>query len=264
MKWTKAYFLVICVLVFTGGCIAQTKPDKVSHAEPLYYDLVRDLGARKGEREINAGAGFSGTSQYKQQAYLVEYEFAPINRLGFEIEADFDFFKSVNPTLEAPGNKLEGLRFSSQYSFLVSTQYQTTLAAGYTQIMEFTGFENYGKTNLLTGTVYNPFFIAAKRWEQHFHSLIYISPLVEHNFLSNTVCLSGQINTSFHYIFPGTKHFIGVELNKEINANGFKMTIRPQVKFKLLPQLALGLAAGIPANTHSGGFSCFFRLIYEP
>ena len=29
------------------------KPDKVLHAEPLYIDLIRDLGARKGEKEYN-------------------------------------------------------------------------------------------------------------------------------------------------------------------------------------------------------------------
>lgn len=27
------------------------EPDKVLHAEPLYIDLIRDLGARKGEKE---------------------------------------------------------------------------------------------------------------------------------------------------------------------------------------------------------------------
>ena len=29
--------------------------DKVLHAEPLFIDLIRDLGARKGEREWNIG-----------------------------------------------------------------------------------------------------------------------------------------------------------------------------------------------------------------
>ncbi|MGB5238328.1 MAG: hypothetical protein WBM43_03095 [Flavobacteriaceae bacterium] len=28
-----------------------SKPDKVLHAEPLYIDLIRDLGVRKGEHE---------------------------------------------------------------------------------------------------------------------------------------------------------------------------------------------------------------------
>ena len=31
------------------------EPDKVLHAEPFYIDLIRDLGARKGEKEWNVG-----------------------------------------------------------------------------------------------------------------------------------------------------------------------------------------------------------------
>ena len=33
------------------------KPLKLHHAEPLYIDLMRDLGARKGEREWNVAMG---------------------------------------------------------------------------------------------------------------------------------------------------------------------------------------------------------------
>ncbi|HAI17051.1 MAG TPA: phosphoribosylformylglycinamidine synthase, partial [Xanthomarina gelatinilytica] len=31
------------------------EPLKILHAEPLYIDLIRDLGARKGEKEWNIG-----------------------------------------------------------------------------------------------------------------------------------------------------------------------------------------------------------------
>ena len=34
------------------------KPDKVLHAEPLYIDLIRDLGARKGNRNGTLVSGF--------------------------------------------------------------------------------------------------------------------------------------------------------------------------------------------------------------
>ena len=37
--------------------IVKKLPPKVDHAEPLYIDLMRDLGARKGEAEINVGFG---------------------------------------------------------------------------------------------------------------------------------------------------------------------------------------------------------------
>ena len=34
-------------------------PDKVLHAEPHYGDLIRDLGAGKGEKEWNRGVGLT-------------------------------------------------------------------------------------------------------------------------------------------------------------------------------------------------------------
>ncbi|HAL54345.1 MULTISPECIES: hypothetical protein [Sphingobacterium] len=46
--------LFICALVTSVAGLAQENkslPDKVHHAEPLYNDLVRDLGARKGEKD---------------------------------------------------------------------------------------------------------------------------------------------------------------------------------------------------------------------
>jgi hypothetical protein len=135
----------------------------------LFFDLVRDLGARKGEKELNVGADFKHHKDYRKYVYLVEYEFAPIDRLGLEIEADFSFYSKGTPNITAAGNKLEALRFSSQYSFYVSTKYQTTLAIGYTQIVEFTDFKNYGKNDLVSATLYSPFFVAAKRWEKNWH-----------------------------------------------------------------------------------------------
>ena len=53
-------------------------PNKVTHAEPLYIDLIRDLGARKGEREWNVGLGLTDRSDYDEYITLVEYEWAPI------------------------------------------------------------------------------------------------------------------------------------------------------------------------------------------
>jgi len=43
--------------------LPNAKP-KVLHAEPLFIDLIRDLGARKGEREWNVGFGFQDETKY--------------------------------------------------------------------------------------------------------------------------------------------------------------------------------------------------------
>lgn len=265
MKTIKTYLTLAFLSVLTNNSLAQTnaKLDKVSHAEPLYFDLVRDLGARKGEKEINIAADFSKSKNHNEYAFLVEYEFAPINRLGLEVEADFSFFKRTGNTSEILSSKLESLRFSAQYSFLVSTKLKTTLAVGYTQILECTDFNLYGKENLITATVYNPFFVAAKRWGSQFHTLIYIGPLLEHHFLKDNLDLNWQINASAHFVVPGTKHFIGIELNEEIINNKSEITIRPQVKIKFNEKLALGIVTGLPVNHKKENYSSFFRIIYE-
>ena len=61
------------------------KPDKVLHAEPLFIDLIRDLGARKGEKEWNVGLGLTDNLKFDAYEALIEYEWAPIDRLGFEV-----------------------------------------------------------------------------------------------------------------------------------------------------------------------------------
>jgi hypothetical protein len=242
---------------------AQKHIEKVSHAEPLYMDLVRDLGAHKGEKEFNWGADFTKKKQYNKSAFLVEYEFAPINRLGLEVEADFSFYDAKKKQKSVPNNIMEGLRLSSQYSFFVSTQQKISMAVGYTQILEFTEFKFYGKESLLTGTVFNPFFIVAKKWNNNFNTLIYTSALVAPNFSTNKINLNWQINTSLLYTLPRTHHFVGVELNKELTQGAFEMTVRPQLKFKCNEKLAIGLVCGIAIQKAEEKYSAFMRIIYE-
>ena len=74
------------------------KPDKVLHAEPLYIDLIRDLGARKAEKEWNVGLGLTDNLRFDSYQALVEYEWAPIDRLGLEVELPFTFYSPLNGT----------------------------------------------------------------------------------------------------------------------------------------------------------------------
>jgi hypothetical protein len=45
--------------------------DKVLHAEPLFIDLIRDLGARKGEKEWNIGLGLTDRTRYDEYTALI-------------------------------------------------------------------------------------------------------------------------------------------------------------------------------------------------
>src|SRR5690625_1792051 len=162
----RKYSVLIVVAFINIVSYAQTEeetelPVKVHHIEPLYIDLVRDLGARKGEKEINIGGEFVNTSSYSIFKTLAEYEFAPINRLGLEVEADFSFYDGYANSGDIPGNKLDELKLSAQYSFYVSPKYKTTLAIGYAQIFELTDFDKYSSSTFVQELVYSPFFIAA-------------------------------------------------------------------------------------------------------
>lgn len=248
-------FLMAWILSFSAIAQAQESrpiPDKVHHAEPLYNDLVRDLGARKGEKEFNIGADISRMRTVDEYGYLMEYEFAPIDRLGLEVETDFAYLKSKMATVPA-SNELERLRLSSQYSFYVSKKHATTLAVGYTQIFNFVEGE----------TAFNPFFVAAKSWHTNWHTLVYTGPEIAYYYTSGNTQTNWQINTSFHYTLPQTDHFIGLEVNQQVTSGGLETTLRPQVKLGINDKLAIGMAVGFPVGRREDTISSFFRLIYQ-
>lgn len=240
------------------------KTDKVLHAEPLFIDLIRDLGARKGEKEWNVGMGITDRNSFDSYTTLVEYEFAPINRLGLEIELPFTFYYPVEKNSTVPKSKLNSLKMASQYSFFVSEKLKTSMALGYIHEFELKDFGSYGKENIYNGNIFNPFFIAAKRWKNNFHTLLYTGPQfiqMANKSFSEPVW---QINTNFHYMISGTRNFIGIEFNKNVIGNDFDMTIRPQMRLGIAEHLMVGIITGIPILRENERFSTFIRIIYEP
>jgi len=241
------------------------EPDKVLHAEPLYIDLIRDLGARKGEKEWNVGVGLTDNLKFDAYEALIEYEWAPIDRLGFEVELPFTFY-SPQSAIEGdsiPSNSLNSIKIATQWSFFVSEPMATSMAIGYINEFELSNFRNFGEP-FIKGNVYNPFFVVAKRWGNNFHSLIYTGPMIEQNFSTNKFHTTYDINTSFHYMITGTRNFIGVEFNKALDNGDFDMTIRPQMRLGITDNLLIGIVAGIPVSRENERFSFFLRLIWEP
>lgn len=238
---------------------------KVLHAEPLYIDLIRDLGARKGEKEWNVGLGLTDNLKFDSYEALVEYEWAPVNRLGMEVELPFTYFAPVNGTQRdsVPSARLNSLKVAAQWTFLVSEAYSTSMAIGYINEFEFSDFASFGKP-LIFGNVYNPFLIAARRWGNNFHSLIYTGPVMHQHFAKQSWHAHYDINTSIHYMISGTRNFIGVEFNKTLENSDFDMTIRPQMRLSVADNLLVGIVAGVPIERENERFSAFIRLIWEP
>lgn len=241
------------------------EPDKVLHAEPLYIDLIRDLGARKGEKEWNVGLGLTDNLKFDAYETLIEYEWAPIDRLGLEVELPFTFYapQSGIERDSIPSNGLNSIKIATQWSFFVSEPLATSMAVGYINEFELSDFRNFGSP-AIKGNVYNPFLVIAKRWGNNFHSLIYTGPMIEQHFKTNKFHVNYDINSSFHYMISGTRNFIGIEFNKTLDNNDFAMTIRPQMRLGIADDLMIGIVAGIPVNRENERLSSFLRLIWEP
>lgn len=243
------------------------KRAKILHAEPLYIDLIRDLGARKGEREWNVGLGTFDGRVYNEYEALIEYEWAPIDRLGLEVELPFALYQPGSTDISRdsiPGDRLQSLKLATQWSFLVYEPWKLSMAIGYLHEFELTEFANYRSETLYQGNVYNPFFVAAKRWGQNYHTLIYAGPQFEQNIRTGATNTVWQVNTNFHYMIDGTRNFIGIEFNKEFTDGNFEMTMRPQMRVSLADNLLIGIVTGIPVNRTQERLSSFIRLIYEP
>lgn len=240
-------------------------PPKVLHAEPLYIDLIRDLGARKGEKEWNLGMGLTDKLEFDSYEALVEYEWAPIDRLGLEVELPFTFYAPVSSTERdsVPANRLNSLKMAAQWSFFVNEAAATSMAIGYINEFELSDFASFGKP-FIKGNVYNPFLVVAKRWGANFHSLVYTGPMLMQHFDASPLQVSYQVNSSFHYMIPNSRNFIGVEINKSVQAGDFDMTLRPQMRLSIAENLLVGIVAGIPISRENERLSSFIRLIWEP
>ncbi|GAA4456064.1 hypothetical protein GCM10023189_24730 [Nibrella saemangeumensis] len=240
------------------------EPDKVLHAEPLYVDLIRDLGARKGEREWNIGLGLIDNLRFDTYQALIEYEFAPINRVGFEVEIPITLYTLNEPNQSRPSDRIESLKTAIQWSFLVSERMKTTLALGYINELKFTDLARLRAEPVLMGNEFNPFFVAAKRWGNNFHTLVYTGPRFERLFGRREWHRSYEINTNFHLMIPGTRNFLGIEFNKNIAHNKVNGVARPQLRLGVSDNLLIGIVAGIPFSRQDQRLSSFLRIIYEP
>ena len=280
-RWGVFFLSILSCLVMTGQIERLTdpekdslyirdyedsrEPDKVLHAEPLYIDLIRDLGARKGEKEWNLGLGITDQLAFDSYKALIEFEFAPIDRLGLEIELPFTFFSPVKGISRdsIPSDRLESLQLALQWSFFVNETLATSMALGYLNELEFSDFEQFGNP-LFKGNIYNPFFVIAKRWGNHFHTLVHTGPMLEQDFRSDHWTTSYDLNTNLHFMISGTSNFIGVEFNKTFEEGDFDLTIRPQMRLEIKDDLMIGIVAGIPISREETRLSSFLRLIWEP
>jgi hypothetical protein len=159
---------------------------------------------------------------------------------------------------------LESLKVAAQWSFYVSEKLNTSMALGYIHEFELVDLNEIKSNNLFKGNSYNPFLVIAKRWGLNYHTLIYTGPRLVKEFDSPNWERVYEINTNFHYMISGTRNFIGIELNQEVEHGKIYSVMRPQMRIGLSENLMIGIVSGIPLNRENRGLSSFARLIYEP
>lgn len=277
MIYKKSIAIVIAILLLCSinTTLAQEvenkkseKPVKIEHAEPLFIDLIRDLGARKGEREWNVGMGMFDNLEYDKYEALVEYEWAVKDRLGLEIEVPVSIYTTnglERANRQKPSNRVESIKTAFQWTFLVSEKMNTSMAIGGINEFVFTPLDSISSRSIFEGDVVNPFLIAATNWRNGFHSLIYTGPrwfIPFNNELERQ--FEYEINSNFHYMIPNTRNFIGVEFNKIVTDKDFAMVVRPQMRVCISNNLLVGIVGGIPISRERERLSSFIRLIYEP
>jgi hypothetical protein len=237
---------------------------KVYHAEPLFIDLLRDLGARKGEAEWNVGFGMTDRLAYDEYKVFVEYEWAPIDRLGLEIELPASIHTALDRNAAVPRDRLESLKLGAQWTAVVDTARHLSVAVAYLhEVLLPASLRDVGRAPV-AGHLFNPFAVIARRWGTNWHTLLYAGPRLVRERGGRWQPGQVQANWNLHYMLPGTRNFVGVEFNQVSTRRTSDVVIRPQMRLALNDHLLVGIAAGVPVNRQRERLGLFLRLIYEP
>lgn len=244
---------------------SEVDPPKVLHAEPLYIDLIRDLGARKGEAEWNVAFELSDRLRFDRYLALIEFEWAVANRLGLELELPVTLYSAgANGESAPPSNRLESIKAGIQWTAFVRRSWAASMAFGYINELEFADLDRLGSGPVFTGNVFNPFVILAKRWGARVHSLIYTGPRLTYHFGTDHWNHRWDVNISLHYMLTGTRNFLGVETNSVLEHDRFSATIRPQMRLGITDHLLVGMGVSLPVSREQERLGMFIRLIWEP
>jgi hypothetical protein len=206
--------------------------------EPLLFDLVRPLGARKGELEINALAQHDTAGGHREWAPEIEYAFAD----GLAIEAELPF----------ENGRLEQYKIAVQGT--LGTFRENTMVHGWQTIVR----RERDSGDYSADALYLHGMTFGDSW-----SLFSMGGLRRD--LANNGSTVGLLNASVFYDWSQRLTF-GLEINSEIGSglNGRSRLI-PQVHYDLGPQATLQAGLGPSWLRRDGGdeeWLLSWRLIY--
>lgn len=170
--------------------------------EPLYVDLVRNLGSRRGEMETNVLASTSFRRQQSIQ-WGPEIEWAPVKGLGFELELPF------------VDNELQALKFGGQ----------VTLASFSARTVEIGMIGSYARRLPERGADAFLGAVVGVRFSPRIQGMFIAGPTASRGEVPTT--LGASVNPSIFYQLS-RKWTVGVE-------NGHRF--EPEHRTYVLPQL---------------------------
>lgn len=114
-------------------------PPAIEHADPVFNDFNTDLGAKKGTGQINLNFGYQNMTEHHHELLSqLEFEYAPVDNLGLELLLPYNvYFDNGLSLVERPGNKLEFLQWSAQFTFLTSYSDGISMAIVFTNFRWF-------------------------------------------------------------------------------------------------------------------------------
>lgn len=252
MKRTILFQLLIMYAINING--QSVVRENIKHVEPLQVDLIQDLNARNGDRQLEIDFDIDLQHRYNALSVELEYEHTFSQRLGMELAIPLSLYglkPGYNTAEDIPHNKIEGLKLGLQYTFSTIQPARTTMALALIHESHFHSFTSIKKgSRLMKGYSETAAFVAAKRWGRRIHTMLYTGPEWEvMPGASRKPVLHSDI--SIHWQVA-KRQYVGVEY---VYKSGKETVpeIYPQLKMGLTRHTDLCLAAAIPAKrTHEG------------
>ena len=173
------------------------------------------------------------------------------------------FHSSLGGEERVPANQIESFKVAGMYTVQVDTTRHWSTAFGYLHEVLLNETNSTLLRRPVDGQMFNPFLVTARRWTDHWHTLLYTGPRFVRRTGGAWKRPVFEANYSTHYMVPGTRNFVGFEVNQSIEHGRSNFILRPQMRVGITERFLVGIAGGIPVNREEERVGTFLRFIYE-
>ena len=172
--------------------------------EPMIFDLVDPLGAKKGEVEVNALLDFSPRTGQLEWSPEIEYAFADDYAVEFELPLENTFAKEYKVSLQGTFGKLDRGRMIHGWQAIGRRKNEEkAYAAEALYLNDYKFSSKWSMMNMLG---------------------------VRHTGIAKSGDFIGLLNNSLFYSFKENFSF-GIEVNSEIGERRWRYRVTPQVQY---------------------------------